>query len=248
MIRTLLLALSMAVILSTAGNGQTTVEISVPQADIIVTTDEAVALAGSVIESSLRGVGRMLGAIRGTDQGPVAGSPPDVEDVQVHYDDQHQRYAVTTAAGPRVWVDARSGAYSIDLQGSAAVPGALIEESLASVGSMIRGLRALHASGNVKDSTVTGSTLTDTATTGLGGGPLGLSSVEVERLKRIWRAEGVSEIEVQRRQMRLETADAGFRAAMRALDDSMDQLDREMEALQSKMDDLDHRLGGGGER
>lgn len=236
--QTVLLALGLAALLGATVEGQTTVGVSTPEADITVTTDDAMALASSVIESSLRGVGRMLGAMRGTDPGPAAGSRSASDDVQVRFDDQLQRYAVTTAEGPRIWVDAQSGAYSIDLQGATHLPGALIEESLATVGSMIRGLRKLNGPG---------ADAIDQATD-LGNGPLGLSPIEIDRLQRIWRSEGLSAVEIERRQAHLESADASFRAAVRALDDSMDLLDREMEELQRQMEALDRQFGGGGGR
>ncbi len=230
--RTLLLTVALAVVGSTLGAGQSTVGVSTPKGEVTVTTDEAAALAGSVIKSSLRGVGRMLGAMRGTAPGPSMASLPDLGDVEVRLDEVNQRYAVTTAAGPRIYVDARSGEYSIDLRGAEEVPGGLIEESLAAVGSMIRGLRTLNGSGAAIAAPIAPE-----------AGPLGLSALEIDRLVRLWRAEGIAEAEIERRRADLESADAGFRAAMKQLDESMQQLDREMEELQRQMEELED--GGG---
>lgn len=207
-------------------SGQTTVGLDTPEASISVTTDDAVALADVVIESSLRGVGRMLGELRGgvrtsTDAGQAL---PD--DVAIHFDPEHQRYAVTSQEGGRVWIDAHSGRYTIEARGAAAFGGALIEESLAAVGSMIRGLRALQgAAGHAS------APHTEAA-------PLGLTPIELARLDRIWRSSGASEAEVLLRRRQIEHADRGLRASIRALDASMERLDREMA-------DLERQLGGG---
>lgn len=62
-----LLALTLTAGWSVAEEKPSTIEVETPKGDVTVTTEEAAAVAGTVIESSLRGVGQMIGALRGGD-------------------------------------------------------------------------------------------------------------------------------------------------------------------------------------
>lgn len=217
------------------GQGRTTMEADVAAGTYSVESDEAVALAGEVVESSLVGIGRMLNEMRGVDtKRRDGGSLAKVAgDARVELDERTGNYILHTESGV-VTFDARTGRYTIDAEDAPAVAGTLLEESLAGIGKMVHLLRTRRlALAEQRGYTVS----EDEA-----GVLMGMSQDQVDALTDTWRRQGLSDAEIDAQLRDLHKAHDITAASMAHVDSEMERVDREMEALDREMERLNEEM------
>lgn len=212
----ILMIMAVTLLVTAFAQAQSTRVQSDNEGNVVIETNDAAALSRSVIESTLVGIGRMLGEMRGTRSSETGQSAQGDtnSDVRVEFDDDGN-VQLKTDAGGRIEIDGETGSFEIHGADAHAIAGSLIENGLRSVGTMLRLMsgRSEHVGS--------------------------LSAAERQRLSETWEALGWSTGRIHENLLNLEAAGASVASAKQAAEAAKSAADAAKAAADSTL----RRLG-----